>query len=60
MISRHLEIIYCDEIRHESNGKLLYIGVYSEVLVVKAFPTILPKLCLSIKAATPYLSHFSH
>ena len=58
MINRHLEIIYCDEIRHESNGKLLYIGVYSEVLVVKTFPITLPRLCLSIKAVTPVSEPF--
>lgn len=53
MISRHVETIFCDDIRHELGGKLSYIGVYSGDLFVPSFPVTLPKLCLSMRIVTP-------
>ncbi|MHB8409003.1 MAG: DUF6941 family protein [Acidiferrobacterales bacterium] len=53
MMPRHVESLFCDDIRHEVGGKLSYIGVYSGVLLVPAFPAMLPKLCLSVKIVTP-------
>ncbi len=53
MISRHVETLFCDDIRHEVNGKVSFIGVYSGRLFVPAFPITLPKLCLSVKIVTP-------
>lgn len=53
MIPRHVETLFCDDIRHEVGGKLSYIGVYSGGLFVPAFPVTLPKLCLSVKVVTP-------
>ncbi len=53
MIARHVEILFCDDIRHEINGKLSYIGVYSGTLFVPVFPVTLPKLCISVKIVTP-------
>jgi hypothetical protein len=53
MIVRHVETLFCDDIRHEINGKLSYIGVYSGGLFVPAFPATLPKLCVSVKVVTP-------
>ncbi|MCB1821140.1 MAG: hypothetical protein KDI73_06110 [Candidatus Competibacteraceae bacterium] len=53
MIVRHVETLFCDDIRHEINGKLSYIGVYSGALLVPAFPATLPKLCVSVKVVTP-------
>lgn len=52
MIERHVETIFCDDIRHEVSNKLSYIGVYSGNLYVKAFPAALPKLCVAIKVVT--------
>lgn len=52
MIARHVETLFCDDIRHEINGKLSYIGVYSGTLFVPVFPVTLPKLCISIKIVT--------
>lgn len=52
MITRHVETLFCDDIRHEINGKLSYIGVYSSALLVPALPVTLPKLCISIKIVT--------
>lgn len=53
MIPRHLETLFCDDIRHEMGGKLSFIGVYSVGLFVPVFPATLPKLCLSVKILTP-------
>ncbi len=53
MIPRHVETLFCDDIRHEISGKLSYIGVYSGGLFVPTFPVTLPKLCLSVKIVTP-------
>jgi hypothetical protein len=53
MISRHVETLFCDDIRHELGGKLSFIGVYSGGLYVPDFPVTLPKLCLSVKIITP-------
>jgi len=53
MIARHVETLFCDDIRHEVGGKLSYIGVYSGGLFVRAFPVTLPKLCLSVRVITP-------
>jgi len=53
MIPRHVETIFCDDIRHEVGGKLSFIGVYSGGLFVPEFPVTLSKLCLSVKVVTP-------
>jgi hypothetical protein len=53
MMERHVQTIFCDDVRYEINGKVSYIGVYSAVLFVNVFPAILPKLCLAIKVVTP-------
>lgn len=53
MITRHVETLFCDDIRHELGGKLSFIGVYSGGLFVPAFPATLPKLCLMAKIVTP-------
>ncbi|VAX00378.1 hypothetical protein MNBD_GAMMA20-459 [hydrothermal vent metagenome] len=53
MIGRHIQTIFCDDIRHEVSGKVSYIGVYSSELIVPSLPVILPKLCLSVKVVTP-------
>lgn len=51
-ISRHLEVIYCDDIREEVNHKFSYIGVYSGELIVQTAPVLLPKLCIGVKVVT--------
>ncbi len=53
MIPRHIETLFCDDIRHEVGGKLSFVGVYSGGLLVSDFPVTLPKLCLSLKVITP-------
>jgi len=53
MITRHIETLFCDDIRHEMGGKLSFIGAYSGELLVPAFPARLPKLCLFVRMVTP-------
>lgn len=50
---RHIETLFCDDIREEASGKLLLIGVYSDNMLVKRFPANLPGLCISVKVVTP-------
>jgi hypothetical protein len=52
-MERHIQTIFCDDIRHELGGKLSYIGVYSGRLFLPTFPLTLPKLCLAIHILTP-------
>lgn len=54
----YLHSIYCDDVRHEVNGKLSYIGVYSGKLLVPSVPVIVPKLCVAITAVTPAKESF--
>lgn len=51
-MTRYLQSIFCDDIRHEIGGKLSYIGVYTSKLLVPAFPVVVPKLCVAISAVT--------
>ena len=52
-MNRHIQTIFCDDIRHEIGGKLSYIGVYSGRLIASEFPITLPKLCLALNVVTP-------
>ncbi|OAI06751.1 DUF6941 family protein [Methylomonas methanica] len=58
-MDRHIQTIFCDDIRHELGGKLSYIGVYSGRLFLPTFPLTLPKLCLSINVLTPATRPFT-
>lgn len=53
MNGRHIEIIYCDDIRHEVGGKVSLIGIYFNVLFVREFPVSLPKLCFFARLISP-------
>lgn len=52
-MDRHLQTIFCDDVRHELGGKISYIGVYSGRLFLPSFPLALPKLCLAMNVLTP-------
>lgn len=52
MISRHIEVIYCDDIRHEVGGKQSYLGIYSGDLIATTLPLVLPKLGIAVVAIT--------
>ena len=49
---RHLEVIYCDDIREEVGNKLSYMGVYTGELTVPNAPVLLSKLCVVAKVIT--------
>jgi hypothetical protein len=41
--------VFCDDIRQEANGKLIFIGVYQGTMLINAdFPQTLSKLSLSL------------
>lgn len=44
---------FCDDVRHEINGKLLIIGAYGELLQVEEFPAFLPQLAIYTCIWTP-------
>jgi len=51
-ITRHLEVIFCDDIREEVGNKLSFMGVYSADMTVPVVPIILNKLCIVVRAIT--------
>jgi len=51
-MSRNIQTIFCDDIRHEIDGKTSYNGVYNGVMFLSGLPATLPKLCLSISVLT--------
>lgn len=51
-MSRFAHIIFCDDVRHEVNGKVSLIGTFQNQLFVAAFPTVLPKLCILATVTT--------
>lgn len=58
MIARHVETVFCDDVRFEVSGKAIYIGVYANFLLVEHFPAQLPKLCVIVKVVTPFSHPF--
>lgn len=50
--NRKFSAIFCDDIRHEINGKVSLIGCYSGLMYVQSFPANLPKLCVHVTAST--------
>ena len=51
-MNRHIQAIFCDDIRHEMGNKVSFMGVYSGQLLVPSLPTILPKLCVVTSVMT--------
>ena len=51
-MTRHLEVIFCDDIREEVGNKLSVMGVYSADLTVPVLPIVLNKLCVVVRAIT--------
>jgi hypothetical protein len=52
-MGRHLEVIYCDDVRTELGGKLSFMGVYQKDMFTTGFPIVLPKFCIHLAAVTP-------
>ena len=53
MPPQHLQTLFCDDIRHETSGKLTLVGVYSDALIVPELPVTLPRLCLVARLIAP-------
>jgi hypothetical protein len=51
-MNRHVETIFCDDIRQEIGGKISYIGVYSAKMLVSSFPATLSKFCIALRVVT--------
>lgn len=45
--------IFCDDIRHEQNGKISLMGIYNGEMYVPAFPITLPKICSYFELRVP-------
>lgn len=51
---RYVHTLYCDDVRTEVGGKMTFVGVYQNQLVVHHLgPVSLPKLCVVATAQTP-------
>ena len=53
MPPQHLQTLFCDDIRHETSGKMTLVGVYSDALIVPELPATLPRLCLVARLIAP-------
>lgn len=51
-MNRHIQALFCDDIRHEVGNKVSYMGVYNGQLLVPQFPTVLPKLIVATTVVT--------
>lgn len=40
--------IFCDDIRHETTGKVTYVGSYGSHMFVASVPAIVPKICCAV------------
>lgn len=41
--------VFCDDIRHEINGKITLVGTYTNIMYISgSLPHVLPKFCLGI------------
>lgn len=58
-MSRFAYSIFCDDIRHEVNGKLSIIGTYDAQLFVPIFPATISKLCAIVTVLTSEDEPFS-
>lgn len=50
---RQVSAIFCDDVRQETSGKLIFIGVYTGTLIVPKLPTTLSKLCVLLTTVAP-------
>ncbi|WP_115530629.1 DUF6941 family protein [Xanthomonas campestris] len=53
MIGRYLSGFFCDDIRHEIDGKITLVGCYGPEMQVSGFPVVLNKLCAHVTISTP-------
>lgn len=50
--------IFCDDIRREDTGKMLFIGVYDNALLAPELPATLPSLKVYLTVTTPVTQPF--
>lgn len=48
-----MDVLFCDEIRQESNGKIAYIGAYGRDYVVPSFPAEIMQVVVQITVRYP-------
>lgn len=53
MSACHLSGFFCDDIRQEAGGKLSFMGVYAQKMLLPKFPARLMKLCVHIDFCGP-------
>jgi hypothetical protein len=53
MTRPYLSAIYCDDIRNEVGGKMSYMGVYNNDLLVASFPVSIPKFSVHATLTLP-------
>ena len=53
MIQPFLLATFCDDVREEAGNKVSFMGIYGPNLVVRSFPTTLPKLCCVFNVRIP-------
>jgi len=50
-LPRLLDVLICDDVRREDNGKLLVVGLYLDAVEVASVPTTIPSLVFVCKWA---------
>ena len=50
----YLHAIFCDDVRQEVTGKMLYVGVYNGELIAPGYPLLLPKLAVLAHYGYPF------
>lgn len=50
----YLHATFCDDVRQEVTGKMLYVGVYSGELISPDYPVLMPKLAVIAHYAYPF------
>ncbi len=44
-----VDVIFCDQVRREDNGKLLFLGVYLNTVLVHSVPCSIPSFTFAVK-----------
>lgn len=52
-MNRHIQVIFCDDIRYEVGNKISYMGVYNSQLLVNKFPVVIQKLVVAVAVVAP-------
>lgn len=58
-MSRSLSAVFCDDIRQEVTGKMIYVGVYHNAMIAHEFPLTLPNFYIMATVVTPVKTPFT-